>query len=66
MRKKIAKISGVFATIGAIAIIISNFIGDYGYISFWIGVVVLVINGIIYLASGEKIRMWFWDIIDWF
>ena len=66
MRKTIAKISGIFATIGAVAIIISNFIGNYGYIPFWIGVVILILSGIAYLATGEKIKEWFWDIIDWF
>lgn len=66
MRKKIAKISGILATIGAIAIIISNFVSDYGYIPFWIGVVVLIISGVAYLTTGEKIREWFWDMIDWF
>ena len=66
MRKKIVKISGTLATIGAVAIIISNFVGDYGYSPFWIGVVVLVLSGIAYLATGEKPREWFWDMMDWF
>jgi cytochrome c biogenesis protein CcdA len=66
MRKTIAKISGIFATIGAVAIVISNFIGNYGYIPFWIGVVILILSGIAYLATGEKIKKWFWDMLDWF
>lgn len=66
MRKTIAKISGIFATIGAVAIVISNFTGEYGYIPFWIGVVILILSGIAYLATGEKIKEWFWDMLDWF
>ena len=66
MRKWIAKISGIIATLGAVAIILSNFIGDYGYISFWIGVIVLLLSGISYLATGEKPKEWFWSMLDWF
>ena len=66
MRKTIAKISGALATLGAVAIVISNFLGEYGYIPFWIGVVVLVLSGIAYLATGEKPREWFWNLLDWF
>jgi len=66
MKNKIAKISGTLATFGAVAIIISNFVGEYGYIPFWIGVVILVLSGIAYIATGEKIKEWFWDMMDWF
>ena len=66
MRKTIAKISGILATLAAIAIVISDFFGENGYIPFWIGVVVLVVSGIAYLATGEKPREWFWNIMDLF
>ena len=36
------------------------------YIPFGIGVVMLILNGIIYLATGEKIKEWFWQILDLF
>lgn len=63
MRKKIAKISGVFATLGAILIALSELFGDNGYISFWIGGVILILSGIAYLSTGEKIKEWFWDLL---
>ena len=66
MRKTIAKISGALATLGAVAIVISQFVDEYGYIPFWIGVVVLVLSGIAYLATGEKPKDWFWNFMDWF
>lgn len=66
MQKKIAKISGTFATIAAVAIVLSSLFPEEGYILFWIGVVVLVFSGIAYLATGEKPREWFWEILDLF
>ncbi len=63
MRKKIAKISGTVATLGAILIALSDFFGNNGYIPFWIGVVVLILGGIVYLATGEKPKEWFWDLL---
>lgn len=63
MRKKIAKISGILATLGAILIALSDLFGDKGYIPFWIGGVVLILGGIAYLSTGEKIREWFWDLL---
>lgn len=65
MREKIAKTSGALATIGAVAIVISNFVGEHGYIPFWIGLVIVVLSGIVYLSTGEKPREWFWNILDW-
>lgn len=44
MRKIISTISGVFATIGAILIVLSNFFTEEGYILFWIGIVVMVLG----------------------
>lgn len=66
MRKTIAKISGTLATLGAVAIVLSNFFPEEGYILFWIGVVVIVFSGIAYLATGEKPKEWFFDILDLF
>lgn len=66
MRKLIAKISGTLATLGAIAIVLSNLFPEEGYILFWIGVIVFVFGGIAYLATGEKPREWFWQILEWF
>lgn len=66
MRKIISKVSGVFATIGAIGIILSNFFPEEGYILFWIGIVVLLFSGIAYLATGEKIKEWFLAIMNFF
>lgn len=37
-----------------------------GYIIFWIGIVVVVISGISYLATGEKVQDWFWKMLDIF
>lgn len=66
MRKTIAKISGALATIGAVAIVLSNFFPEEGYILFGIGVVVVVMSGIAYLATGEKPKDWFWEIFNLF
>lgn len=66
MRNVISKIAGSVAVIGAILIVISEFFPGMGYIFFWIGIVVLVISGIAYLATGEKIKDWFWNILDLF
>lgn len=66
MRKIIAKISGTLATIGAIVIVLSNLFPEEGYVLFGIGVVVVVMSGIAYLATGEKPREWFWHILDFF
>lgn len=66
MRKIISKISGILATCSAIAIVLSNFFPEEGYVLFWIGIVVLVMSGIAYLATGEKIKEWFWAILDLF
>ncbi len=66
MKKRISKISGILATVGAILIVVSNFFGEEGYIPFWIGIVVLLFGGIIYLATGEKIKEWFWNFLDMF
>ena len=66
MRNVISKISGILATLGAILIVVSNLFPEEGYILFWIGIVILVINGIAYLATGEKIKEWFWEILDLF
>ncbi|MBQ4529814.1 MAG: hypothetical protein IJA36_04260 [Lachnospiraceae bacterium] len=66
MRKIISTISGVFATIGAILIVLSNFFTEEGYILFWIGIVVMVFSGIAYLATGKKVKEWFWAIMNFF
>ena len=66
MRKIISKILGVFATFGAILIVLSNFFPEEGYILFWIGIVVMIFGGIAYLATGGKIKEWFWKIMDCF
>ena len=66
MRKIIAKISGTLATIGAIVIVLSNLFPEEGYVLFGIGVVIVVMSGIAYLATGEKPREWFWNILDFF
>lgn len=66
MRKIISKISGLFAILGAILIIASNLFFEEGYILFWIGVVIIVFSGITYLATGEKIKEWFWEILNFF
>lgn len=64
MRKNISKIAGTFAALGVVSIVISNFFPESGYIFFWIGIVVVVISGIAYLATGEKIKDWFWEMLD--
>ena len=66
MRKIISTISGVFATFGAILIILSNFFPKEGYVLFWIGIVVMVFSGIAYLATGEKVKEWFLAIMNFF
>lgn len=63
MRKMISKVFGTSATLAVIAIVLSNFFPEEGYILFWVGIVVLVISGIAYLATGEKIKEWFWDML---
>ncbi len=47
-------------------IILSNFFPEKGYILFWIGVVVIVFSGIMYLATGEKVKEWFWELLNFF
>lgn len=64
MRKIIAKISGLLATLSVIAIGVSYFIPEVGYVFWGIGIVVLVISGIAYLATGVKIREWFWKLME--
>ena len=64
MRKTIAKISGTLATFGGVLVILSNFFPEEGYILFWIGIVAVVICGIAYLATGEKVKEWFWEILN--
>ena len=64
MRKTIAKIFETFATLGGVLLVLSNFFPEEGYILFWIGILVVVICGIAYLATGEKIREWFWEILN--
>lgn len=66
MRKIISKISGTLATLSAIAIVLSYSFQEEGYILFWIGIVVMVISGIAYLATGETIKEWFWKILELF
>lgn len=66
MRKIISKISGIFATLAAVLIVLSQFFPEEGYILFWIGIVILVFSGIAYLATGEKIKEWFWEIMELF
>lgn len=63
MRKIIAKISGILATLGAIAMMLADLFPEEGYVIFWIGVVTVVICGIAYLATGEKPRDWFWELL---
>ncbi len=66
MRKIISRIAGTFAVLGAIMIVLSNFFLEEGYILFWIGVVVIVFSGIAYLATGEKVKEWFWEFLNFF
>ena len=66
MRKIISKISGIFATLAAILVVLSQFLPEEGYILFWIGIVILVFSGIAYLSTGEKIKEWFWEIMELF
>lgn len=66
MRKVISKVSGVLATCGAIAVVLSNFFSEEGYILFWIGLVVMFFSGIAYIATGEKIKEWFLAIMNFF
>lgn len=65
MKNVISKIAGSIAVIGAILIVISQFFSEIGYIFFWIGIVVLVMGGIVYFSTGEKIKDWFWNIFNW-
>ncbi len=64
MRKIISKIAATFAILGVVAVVISYLFFESGYIFFWIGVGVVVISGIAYLATGEKIKDWFWKVLD--
>ena len=64
MRKTIAKISGTLAVLGGVLLVLSNFFLEEGYILYWIGIVVIVIGGIAYLATGEKVKEWFWEILN--
>lgn len=64
MRKTIAKISGTLAVLGGVLLVLSNFFPEEGYILYWIGIVVIVIGGIAYLATGEKVKEWFWEILN--
>lgn len=64
MRKIIARISGTLAVLGGVLLVLSNFFPEEGYILYWIGIVVIVIGGIAYLATGEKVKEWFWEILN--
>ena len=64
MRKIVSKIAGVFATLGVVSIAISIFFSGLGYIFFWSGIVVVIISGIAYIATGEKVKDWFWELLD--
>ncbi len=66
MRKIISRVSAICAILGAIMIILANFFPEEGYILFWLGVVVIVFSGIAYLATGEKIKEWFWEFLNFF
>lgn len=65
MRKKIAKASGFLCVIGGILMIIAQFLSDeYNYIVWGIGVVVLGLNAILYLCTGEKPSELFMRFLD--
>ena len=64
MRKIIARISGTLAVLGGVLLVLSKFFPEEGYILYWIGIVVIVIGGIAYLATGEKVKEWFWEILN--
>ena len=64
MRKIIARISGTLAVLGGVLLVLSNFFPEEGYILYWIGIVVIVIGCIAYLATGEKVKEWFWEILN--
>lgn len=66
MRKIISRISGTLAMLGAILIVLSNFFTEEGYMLFFIGAVILVFAGIVYLATGEKVKEWFWEFLNFF
>ena len=64
MKKMIAKIAGTLATLGGVLLVLSNFFPEDGYILFWIGIVMIVMCGIAYIATGEKVKEWFWEILN--
>lgn len=64
MRKIIARISGTLAVLGGVLLLLSNFFPEDGWILYWIGIVVIVICGIAYIATGEKVKEWFWEILN--
>ena len=65
MKNKFAKVFGFLCVIGAIMMIVADFLPDeYNYIVWGIGVVVLGFNAILYLCTGEKPSELFMRFLD--
>ena len=64
MRDIVARISAIFAVLGAVMMMVADLIPQVGHIIFWFGVGILIVSGIVYLTTGSKIREWLWDLFD--
>lgn len=64
MRDIVARISAIFVVLGAVMMMVADLIPLVGHIIFGFGVGILIVSGIVYLATGSRIRKWFWDLFD--